>query len=33
MVSVMDPHGRDIGFLDRIRYFFFQAASQLYSQG
>jgi hypothetical protein len=29
----MDPHGRNLGFLDRSRYFFFQIAPQLYSQG
>jgi hypothetical protein len=28
MVSVMDPYGRILGFLDRSRYFFFQAAPQ-----
>jgi hypothetical protein len=32
MVSVTDPYCRIIGFLDRIRYFFFQVAPQLYSQ-
>jgi hypothetical protein len=32
MVSVMDPYGRILGFLDRSRYFFFQAAPQLYSR-
>jgi hypothetical protein len=31
--SVTDPYGRILGFLDRSRYFFFQVASQLYSQG
>jgi hypothetical protein len=33
MVSVTDPYGRILGFLDRSRYFFFQAAPQLYSRG
>jgi hypothetical protein len=33
MVSVMDPHGRILEFLDWSRYFFFQAAPQLYSRG
>jgi hypothetical protein len=33
MVSATDPHGRILGFLDRSRYFFFQATSQLYSRG
>jgi hypothetical protein len=28
-----DPHGRNLGFLDRRRYFFFQIAPQLYSRG
>jgi hypothetical protein len=27
------PYGRNLGFLDRSRYFFFQAAPQLYSRG
>jgi hypothetical protein len=31
--SVMDPHGRILGFLDRSRYFFFQVSPQLYSRG
>jgi hypothetical protein len=31
VVSVTDPYGRILGFLDRNRYFFFQAAPQLYS--
>jgi hypothetical protein len=31
VVSVTDPYERILGFLDRNRYFFFQAASQLYS--
>jgi hypothetical protein len=33
VVSVMDPYGRILAFLDRSRYFFFQAAPQLYSRG
>jgi hypothetical protein len=32
MISVTDPYG-SIGFLDRSRYFFFQAAPQLYPRG
>jgi hypothetical protein len=32
-VSVTNPHGRNLGFLDRSRYFFFQVAPQLYSRG
>jgi hypothetical protein len=32
VVSVTDPHGRIIDFLDRSRYFFFQVAPQLYSR-
>jgi hypothetical protein len=31
--GVTDPSGRIPGFLDRILYFFFQVAPQLYSQG
>jgi hypothetical protein len=31
MVSAADPYGRNRSFLDRIRYFFFQVAPQLYS--
>jgi hypothetical protein len=30
VVSLMDPYGRILGFLDRS-YFFFQVAPQLYS--
>jgi hypothetical protein len=30
VVSVMDPHSRILGFLDRSCYFFFQVAPQLY---
>jgi hypothetical protein len=33
VVSVTDPYGRNFGFLDRSRYFFFQVAPQLYSWG
>jgi hypothetical protein len=33
MVSVTDPYNRILGFLGRSRYFFFQVASQLCSQG
>jgi hypothetical protein len=33
VVSVTDPYGRILGFLDRSRYFSFQAAPQLYSRG
>jgi hypothetical protein len=33
VVSVTDPYGRILGFLDRSRYFFFQVAPQLYSRG
>jgi hypothetical protein len=33
MVSVTDPYGRILGFLDRSRYIFFQVAPQLYSRG
>jgi hypothetical protein len=33
VVSAKDPHGRNLGFLDRIRYYFFQVAPQLYSRG
>jgi hypothetical protein len=31
VVSVTDPYGRILGFLDRSRYFFFQVTPQLYS--
>jgi hypothetical protein len=31
MVSVANPHGSNLGFLDWILYFFFQVAPQLYS--
>jgi hypothetical protein len=33
VVGVTDPYGRILDFLDRIRYFFFQVALQLYSRG
>jgi hypothetical protein len=33
VVSVTDPYGRILRFLDRSRYFFLQVASQLYSRG
>jgi hypothetical protein len=33
VVSVTDPYGHNLGFLDRSRYFFFQVAPQLYSRG
>jgi hypothetical protein len=33
VVSVTDPYGRILGFLDRSRDFFFQVAPQLYSRG
>jgi hypothetical protein len=33
VVSVTDPYGRILGFLDRSRYFFVQVAPQLYSRG
>jgi hypothetical protein len=32
VVSLTDPYGRILGFLDRSRYFFFQVAPQLYSR-
>jgi CBS-domain-containing membrane protein len=32
VVSVADPYGRILGFLDRSRYFFFQVAPHLYSR-
>jgi hypothetical protein len=32
VVSVTDPYGSILGFLDRSRYCFFQVAPQLYSQ-
>jgi hypothetical protein len=33
LVSTTDTYGRNLDFLDRTRYFFFQVASQLYSRG
>jgi hypothetical protein len=33
VVSVTDPHGRILWFLEMSRYFFFQVAPQLYSRG
>jgi hypothetical protein len=33
VVSVTDPYGLNLGFLDRSSYFFFQVAPQLYSRG
>jgi hypothetical protein len=33
VVSVTDLYGRYFDFLDWSRYFFFQVASQLFSQG
>jgi hypothetical protein len=33
VVSVTEPYGRVLGFLDRSRYFFFQVAPQSYSRG
>jgi hypothetical protein len=33
VVSVLDPYGRILDFLDWSRYFFFQVAPQLYSRG
>jgi hypothetical protein len=33
VVSVTDPYDRNLGFLDRNRYFFFQVAPHLYSRG
>jgi hypothetical protein len=32
-VSVKDPYGRILGFLDRNRYYFFKVAPQLYWRG
>jgi hypothetical protein len=32
VVSVTDPYGHILGFLDRSRYFFFKVAPQLYSR-
>jgi hypothetical protein len=33
VVSVTNPHGRSLGFLDWSPYFFFQVALQLWSSG
>jgi hypothetical protein len=33
VVSAADPYGRNLCFLDRSRYYFFQVAPQLYSRG
>jgi hypothetical protein len=33
VVSVTDPHGRILRFIDRSRYVFFKVAPQLYSRG
>jgi hypothetical protein len=33
VVTMTDPYGRILGFLDRSRYFFFQVAPQLCSRG
>jgi hypothetical protein len=33
VASVTDPCGRNLGFLNRSRYFFFQVAPHLYSRG
>jgi hypothetical protein len=33
VVSMTDPYGRDLGFIDRSRYFLFQVPPQLYSRG
>jgi hypothetical protein len=33
VVSVTNPYGRILGFLDRNRYFFFQVAPQLFPSG
>jgi hypothetical protein len=33
VVNAADPYGRNLGFLDRSRYFLFQAARQFYSRG
>jgi hypothetical protein len=32
VVSVADPYGRNLGFIDQSRYYFFQVAPQLYSR-
>jgi hypothetical protein len=33
VVSVMDPYGRILNFLDRSHYYFFQVVPELYSRG
>jgi hypothetical protein len=33
VVTVTNPYGRILAFLDRIRYYCFQVAPQLYSRG
>jgi hypothetical protein len=33
VIRLTDPYGRNLGFLDRSRYFFFQVSPQLYSRG
>jgi hypothetical protein len=33
VISAAEPYGRNLGFLDRSRYYFFQLAPQLYSRG
>jgi hypothetical protein len=33
VVSLTDPYGRILGFLERSGYFFFKVAPQLYSRG
>jgi hypothetical protein len=33
VVSVTNPYGRNLDFLDRSRYFLFQVTPQLYSRG
>jgi hypothetical protein len=33
VVSVTNPYGRNLGFLERSRYYFFQVAPQLYPRG
>jgi hypothetical protein len=33
VVCATDPHGRNLGFLDRSSFFFLEAAPQMYSRG
>jgi hypothetical protein len=33
LVSMTDPYGHILGYLDRNHYFFFQVAPQLYARG